>query len=70
MSNLMTRILGDKKERRAIEARASVTEGKGVLDLTGEDLVAFCDELLRGTASYGDRWRVALNRDVARKLAE
>lgn len=112
MNNLLTRILGDKKEWRAMEARAndlprdyrvvydemksylwrftsgdgmdivavlkdvlalfetSAAEGRGVLDVTGEDVAAFCDERLRGTSSYQDRWRVSLNRDVARKLAE
>jgi DNA-binding ferritin-like protein (Dps family) len=112
MTNLLTRVLGDKKEWRAMEARAedlprdyrivygelmsylwrftsgdgrdivavlkdvlalfevSAAQGLGVLEVTGEDLAAFGDERLRGTASYQDKWRIALNRDVARRLAE
>lgn len=112
MSNLLTKILGDKKEWKAMEARASAlprdyrivygemksymwrftagdgmdivavlkdmlglfetsaAQGKGVLDVTGEDVAAFCDQRLRGTTSYVDQWRAALNRDVATKLAE
>jgi DNA-binding ferritin-like protein (Dps family) len=46
----------------------SAAEGRHALDVTGEDVAAFCDERLRGTASYADRWRESLNRDVARKL--
>jgi len=112
MSNLLTKILGDKKEWKAMEARAnalprdyrivygetksymwrftagdgmdtvalledvlglfetSAAQGKSVLDVTGEDVAAFCDERLRGTTSYFDKWRASLNRDVAKKLAE
>ncbi len=112
MTNLLTKILGDKKEWKAMEARANVlprdfrlvygemksymwrftasdgmdvvailkdvlglfetsaAQGKSVLDVTGEDVAAFCDERLRGTTSYLDKWRAPLNRDVAKKLAE
>lgn len=112
MTNLLTKILGDKKEWKAMEARANVlprdfrlvygemksymwrftagdgmdivailkdvlglfetsaAQGKSVLDVTGEDVAAFCDERLRGTRSYFDQWRGSLNRDVAKKLAE
>jgi len=112
MTNLLTKILGDKKEWKAMEARANVlprdfrlvygemksymwrftagdgmdivailkdvlglfetsaAQGKSVLDVTGEDVAAFCDERLRGTRSYFDQWRGLLNRDVAKKLAE
>ncbi len=112
MSNLLTKILGDKKEWKAMEARANalprdyrmvygemksylwrfttgdgmdtvallkevlglfetgVAEGKSVLEVTGKDVAAFCDERLRGTRSYLNRWRASLNRDVAKKLAE
>jgi DNA-binding ferritin-like protein (Dps family) len=48
----------------------SAAERKGVLDVTGEDVAAFCDERLRGTTSYFDTWRASLNREVARKLAD
>jgi len=108
----LTKILGDKKEWKAMEARAnalprdyrivygemksymwrftagdgmdvvalldeglglfetSAAQDKSVLDVTGEDVAAFCDERLRGTTSYLDKWRASLNRDVAKKLAE
>jgi DNA-binding ferritin-like protein (Dps family) len=112
MTNRLTKLLGNKKEWKAMEARADAlphnyrivygemksylwrftngdgvdiiailnhvlglfeagaSEGKTVLQVTGDDVAAFCGELLRGSTSYQDRWQVALNRDVARKLAE
>jgi DNA-binding ferritin-like protein (Dps family) len=112
MSNFLTKILGDKKEWKAMEARAnalprdyrvvygemksylwrftagdgmdivavlkevlglfetSAAQGRSVLDVTGEDVAAFCQERLRGTTSYRDTWRASLNRDVAEKLGE
>ncbi len=48
----------------------SAAQGRTVLDVTGDDVAAFCDERLRGTASFQDTWRASLNRDVATKLAE
>ena len=110
MSNLWTKVIGDKKEWRSMEARAdalprdyrivygrssttcggsppatawtswrccgtcsglfetSAAEGKPVLDVTGEDVAAFCDERLRGTPSWVDKGRMSLNRDVASRL--
>jgi DNA-binding ferritin-like protein (Dps family) len=110
VSNLWTKLVGDKKEWRRMEARAgalprdyrivygeikhylwrftsgdgtdivavlsdvlglfetSAAEGKDVLDVTGEDVAGFCDERLRGTTPFADRWRTSLNRDVAKQL--
>ena len=111
MNNLLTKILGDKNEWKAMEARANAlprdyrivygkvksylwrftsgdgmatiailedvlgvfengaVQDKNVLDVTGKDVAAFCDERLRGT-TYLDRWRDSFNRDVATELAE
>jgi DNA-binding ferritin-like protein (Dps family) len=111
MTNFLTKIIGDKKEWRRMEARADalprdyrimyremkhymfrftsgdgmdvlaalqdvldlfetgVAEGKPVLDVTGQDVAAFCDARLGGTPSwlesYLDKGRATLNRDVA-----
>jgi DNA-binding ferritin-like protein (Dps family) len=43
-------------------------DGRRVLDVTGEDVAAFCDELLRNANTYTENWREELNRTVARKL--
>ncbi len=45
-------------------------EGKRVLDVTGEDVAAFCDELLQAAKTYtGDR-RETLNHDIMKKLGK
>jgi len=110
MTNLLTRLLGDKREWRAMEARAralprdhrivydeverylwkftagsgrdtvtvlrdlldlletAAADGTGALDVTGADVAAFADELLRNATTYTQRWREELNRDVQRRL--
>lgn len=40
----------------------SVADGLRVLDVTGEDLAGFCDELIRDTQKWTDRYREKLNR--------
>ena len=43
--------------------------GRSVLEVTGQDVAAFCDELLRNAETYTDDWRAALNRDISDKLS-
>jgi len=43
-----------------------VADGKNVLEVTGEDVAAFCDELFNATES----WRNKLNRDIMKKLGK
>ena len=45
-------------------------EGRPVLEITGEDVAAFCDELLRNASTYTENWREALNRDILKKLGK
>lgn len=47
---------------------ASAADGKHVLDVTGEDVVGFCDELLRDTKKWTDSYRKRLNRDIMMKF--
>ena len=47
-----------------------VAEGKRVLEITGTDVAAFCDELLRNAQTYTENRREALNRDIMRKLGK
>jgi len=49
---------------------AGAADGKHVLEITGEDVAAFCDELLRSASTYTENWREALNRDILRKLGK
>jgi DNA-binding ferritin-like protein (Dps family) len=41
---------------------------KPVLDVTGDDVAGFVDELLRHVTTYTENWREALNRDIHQKL--
>ncbi len=45
-------------------------EGKRVLEVTGEDVAAFCDELLRNAKTWTENGREALNRDIRKKLGK
>lgn len=45
-------------------------DGKHVLEITGEDVASFCDELLRSAKTYAEDWREALNRDIQKKLGK
>jgi DNA-binding ferritin-like protein (Dps family) len=47
-----------------------VAEGKRVLAVTGEDVAAFCDELLRNAKTSTGKHREALNRDIRNKLGK
>jgi DNA-binding ferritin-like protein (Dps family) len=45
-------------------------DGRRALEVTGEDVAAFCDELLRNAKTYTENWRAELNRNVLDKLQE
>lgn len=49
---------------------AGAADGKHVLEITGEDVATFCDELLRSATTYTENWREALNRDILKKLGK
>ncbi|MFD1739210.1 DUF1048 domain-containing protein [Bacillus salitolerans] len=40
--------------------------GKKVTDLTGEDVAAFCDELVKDTKTWKDKYREKLNDTIGR----
>lgn len=42
--------------------------GRQVLDITGEDVAGFCDELLKSTKTWTESWPEKLNRDIAKKF--
>lgn len=44
--------------------------GKNVLEITGEDVAAFCDELLKSAKTYTETWRESLNKDIKKKLGK
>ncbi|MDR1540926.1 MAG: DUF1048 domain-containing protein [Clostridiales bacterium] len=47
---------------------AGAAEGKHVLEITGEDVATFCDELLKNAGTYTEDWREKLNKSVQKKL--
>ena len=47
---------------------AGAADGRKVLEITGEDVAAFSDELLRNAKNYIDKRRESLNRDILKKL--
>lgn len=49
---------------------AGVADKKHVLEITGEDVAAFCDELLLSAQTYTETWRAQLNRDIQRKVGK
>jgi len=49
---------------------AGAADGKHVLEITGEDVASFCEELLRSARTYTEDWREALNRDILKKLGK
>ena len=49
---------------------AGAADGMHVLEITGEDVAAFCDELLRSASTYTENWRNPLNRDILKKLGK
>lgn len=109
MSDFLKKITGDKKEWKAMEARAKAlprdyqvvyeeikqyiwkssglgsievfkgildlfeegaANNKGVLEITGDDVATFCDELLKDEKTYTEKWREKLNNDIANKLGQ
>ncbi|MCG7344733.1 DUF1048 domain-containing protein [Sporosarcina sp. ACRSL] len=41
-------------------------EGKKVTDLTGKDVATFCDELVKDTKTWRDKYRTKLNDTIGR----
>ena len=46
----------------------SVANGKPVLEVTGEDVAGFVDELLKNTKTYENKWKDKMNKDIHRKI--
>lgn len=42
--------------------------GKGVLEVTGRDVAAFCDELTRDSKTYADLYQEPSDKEVARAM--
>ena len=44
--------------------------GKDVLDVTGKDVAAFCDELVKGSKTYADMYQESVNQKVAKSIKQ
>lgn len=42
--------------------------GKDVLDVTGKDVAAFCDELFKDSKTYADMYQESVNQKVAKAI--
>ncbi|CAM3677537.1 DUF1048 domain-containing protein [Cohnella lubricantis] len=42
--------------------------GKGVLEVTGSDVAAFCDDLIKDSRTYADVYQESVNREVANAM--
>lgn len=42
--------------------------GKRVLEITGDDVATFCEELLRSASTYTNDWRTKLNKEIHDKI--
>ncbi|RYL94587.1 DUF1048 domain-containing protein [Sporolactobacillus sp. THM19-2] len=42
--------------------------GKGVLEVTGSDVAAFCDDLIKDSKTYADVYQEAVNRKVNKAM--
>ncbi len=49
---------------------SGAAEGKQVLEITGEDVASFCEELLRSAKTYTENWREQLNRDIQKHVGK
>jgi DNA-binding ferritin-like protein (Dps family) len=42
--------------------------GKGVLEVTGNDVAAFCDDLIRDSKTYADIYQESVNQEVSKAM--
>src|SRR5690242_3287958 len=47
---------------------SGAADGRRALEVTGQDVAAFCDELLKNAKTYTGKWHDDLNRDIRQKL--
>ncbi len=42
--------------------------GKGVLEVTGKDVAAFCDDLIKDSKTYADVYQDSVNQEVSKAI--
>jgi DNA-binding ferritin-like protein (Dps family) len=48
----------------------SAANGRNVLEITGNDVAAFCDELVKGEKTYFEDLRKKLNNNISKKIGK
>ena len=43
-------------------------QGKGVLEVTGRDVAAFCDDLIKGSKTYAEIYQESVNQEVYKAI--
>lgn len=49
---------------------SSAADGRHVLEVTGNDVASFCDDLIKDTKLWTDHYRNKLNRDFTKKYGK
>ncbi|WP_313804075.1 DUF1048 domain-containing protein [Cytobacillus sp.] len=49
---------------------AGAADGRQVLEITGEDVASFADELVANAKTYVDKYRKDLNQDILKRLGK
>ena len=44
--------------------------GKGVLEITGRDVAAFCDDLIKDSKTYADIYQESVNQEVQESVSQ
>ncbi len=47
---------------------SGIANNKKVLEITGDDVAEFCEELLKSCKTYTENWRDKLNREIHEKI--
>ena len=47
---------------------SGIANSKKVLEITGDDVAAFCEELLKNCKTYTENWRDKLNHEIHEKI--
>lgn len=65
-SNYETNVLADILEH----FEEGVASGKDVFDVTGKDVAAFCDELVKDSETYADMYQESVNKKVVKAIKQ
>lgn len=47
---------------------SGIENNKSVLEITGDDVARFCEDLLKTAKTYTENWKEKLNKDIIKKI--